>query len=405
MHGSPLITDLSQLDNLQNMGGYRVVNRERESMQRTVRIAEAAKLWAAYGAGQVPDYIVREAMRPSDPALQQMLRSQYPNLFRESHTLSDFASLTDDVLQRTMLNEWSGYAPTWNRVAKRRTPDAKDFRTLRAMSTSGGRARYSRVHEKDTFPRRSFDEDTLEYKIYKYEAGYEVSWEAQLNDEMNIFGDMPRKLTQGGQESIEYDVTSMYVDADGLHDQMFDSTNIIASHPKLNIDTLGTAFAMLMEQRDVDGRPIVVRNATLIVGGGNLWVTANNLKNMLTVETTTDGGKTGMPITVNNWLIQNFDVVYNPWIPTIATSNASTMWVLVANPDGGMPAIEIAFLRGYSEPQLFRKASNTIRIGGGVDEQLGDFETMSTEYKGLIVYGMKRIHKLSMIGSNGSGAE
>ena len=96
----------------------------------------------------------------------------------------------------------------------------------------------------------------------------------------------------------------------------------------------------------------------------------------------------------------------DPYIPIVASSaNGNTSWFIFADPAVGRPAVEVGFLAGFNEPQLYQKMSNTMRVGSGSpDEMAGDFSTMSTEYKGVIAFGGSRLDPKATVASNGSGS-
>ena len=88
-----------------------------------------------------------------------------------------------------------------------------------------------------------------------------------------------------------------------------------------------------------------------------------------------------------------------------STANGSTSWFLFANPDNGRPAIEMGFLSGHEEPEIFMKAPNSMRVdGGGVDVMNGDFDNDAIEYKLRHVFGGTREDPKMTVASNGSGS-
>jgi hypothetical protein len=96
----------------------------------------------------------------------------------------------------------------------------------------------------------------------------------------------------------------------------------------------------------------------------------------------------------------------DPYIPIVASSsNGSTSWFLFANPNNGRPALEIGFLRGHESPEIFIKAPNAQRVGGGnVNPMDGDFDTDSIQYKVRhVLGGVTQDNKMS-VASNGSGS-
>ena len=152
---------------------------------------------------------------------------------------------------------------------------------------------------------------------------------------------------------------------------------------------LGTALKVMYKQVDYDGEPIEIENLTLVVPPA-LYVTAMNIMNQVIVDMTEAGGTSNQRVRVNNWIISGMKVVKNPQLPLITTSGTvgDSAWYMFADPSGGQrPALEIGFLSGFDTPQLFQKAGNLQRIGGGIDPAMGDFHSFSTELKSVLVHG------------------
>ena len=146
----------------------------------------------------------------------------------------------------------------------------------------------------------------------------------------------------------------------------------------------------------------MIEVVTLVVGPSN-YVTAENIQNATLVDATIKGGSTNSRARINNWIINKLRVVRNPYIPIIATGKPNS-WFLFADPSVGRPALEVGFLAGFDQPQLYQKAPNTMTIGGNVDPMLGDFNTMCREFKCLVVFGDCQLDPKSAVGSDGSGS-
>src|SRR6185369_2469469 len=111
-------------------------------------------------------------------------------------------------------------------------------------------------------------------------------------------------------------------------------------------------------------------------------------------------------IQVNNWMVQNLVPIMNPFIRLVCTTATTqdTMWGITLDPGAqNRPAMEFGFLRGFEVPQLYQKVPNTMRAGGGVAPELGDFYTMAQEMKVLSVYGGKQIAGQTTVASTGRG--
>jgi hypothetical protein len=121
------------------------------------------------------------------------------------------------------------------------------------------------------------------------------------------------------------------------------------------------------------------------------------------VDVTSSGGVSGQTVRVNNWIVRNLTAVMDPYISIVcSSSNGSTSWLLATTAASERPIAEVGFLRGFEEPQLYRKAGNTAAVGGAVDESLGDFESMAQHYKGLLAMGGVALDPQGAVASNGS---
>jgi hypothetical protein len=161
---------------------------------------------------------------------------------------------------------------------------------------------------------------------------------------------------------------------------------------------------VLAAQKDADGRPINITAAVLVVPPA-LAITAQNILNALQIEMTEAGGTAGQKIVAQNWMKNAVRLVVNYEIPNIATTNGNTSWFLFQDPNVGRPALEMGFLRGHVEPEIFMKEPNARRVGGGVVNPLdGDFETDSVEYKVRHVLGGTTMDPKAAVASNGSGS-
>lgn len=377
------------------------------------RVAQAASLWAAVIRDREPLWMLREAFSPSSDVAFEALCRRYPLVFRETMTTSDFAALTADVLDRQLLANYELMSVDWRQLVK--VTAVNDFRAVKRYGVNGGEGLFQKTPELVTHERQPIAEATLvTYAPYLYQSGAALSWQAIMNDDLGIFRDLPQRLATGANSTIQKFVTELYVDANGPHASLFTggNANIIntangagSNNPALSITGLQDAITVLMGQKTpVDSIPITVQGIILVVPE-RLYVTAQNIKNQLLVDIVERGGTANQVLRVGNWLAPQFSIVVNPWIPVVASSsNTHTSWFVFSDPNRGRPVLEVGFLRGFSEPQLFRKAPNTERLAGGIDPMLGDFDTMATEYKCAIVFGGARVDGKGAVASNGSGA-
>lgn len=374
------------------------------SQARVAQVASAAALWSDLLKGRVPSYFLQEALFPRTPVVARAIEANYPGLFRETMTRSDFPLLTGDVIDRMALARYNNFPSPWKQFVQVKN-NLRDFRTVRRIAMNGLEGQWSPVPETDEFQYGSLSEAGYTYAPTKYAKGAKISFEALMNDDLDQFMQIPDRLGKGGARTVNKFATGLYVDTSGPHASLYTSgnANIITSNPVLSVTALGTAWNIMRAMRDTDGEPIMVEAAVLVVPPA-LEVTARNILNAVQVWATVQGGATGQEVHYNNWIGQSLKLAIDPYVPVIATSNGNTSWFLFADPNVSRPALEVGFLTGFNEPQLYQKLSNTIRVGGGADQMSGDFMSMSQEYKSVICFGGVRLDAKASVASNGSGS-
>ncbi len=371
------------------------------------RVASAAELIADMRTGRAPAWALKEAIAPSHASTARAIESNYPGMMKisESYTTSDFPLLMGDVLDRMMLGRFREFPQGWRRYVRVSRP-LRDFRTVRRLALNGGEGRYSEQVEGEGITYvTNLAEGGYTYTPSLFSKGVRLSFRAIMNDDLDAFDTIPDRLGRGGRRSIAYFVTDMLYDANGPDATHFSAGNgnLLTGNPDLAIDSLGTAFETLLGFTDADSEPILVEGVVLEYPPA-LHVTVQNLMNQLSVDVSTEGGQSNQVIRVNNWIVRNLEAVMNPYIPIIATVNPNTSWALYVRPDSDRPIAEVGFLASYEEPQLFRKMSNSMRVGGGIDQNAGDFDTMSQDFKGVLGYGGTLLDPKGGVASNGSNA-
>lgn len=355
--------------------------------------------------------------------LEQAQRSEYHMLLlKETMTTSDFPILFGDILDRQLLGNYQAWPTSWPAYAKRGT--VRDFRDVRRVTLDGLNGRWYPDYlkpEMTAVKEGAVQEGGYTYHVDVFERGFAINWRMLVNDDLDAFNNLATQLAVGARRSEDYFATTLFVDVNGPHASLYTAgnRNIVTTavypeasddNPPLSIQALQDAMTVLRMQRDpVTGEPIFVDTVVLVVPPA-LEVIANNILFATTIRAGgfgsagAGGGTADMGLDTVNWMRQRVKLVVNPYIPIVAsTANGNTSWFLFADPNVGRPAMEIGFLRGYEQPRLYQKASNTMLMGGGVDQTLGDFETGELRYKGRHVFGGTRIDPIATIASNGSG--
>lgn len=330
--------------------------------------------------------------------------------FSEAMSTSDFSILFADILDRQLLGSYQDWPSTWQNYARRGT--TRDFRTVKRFFVDGGAATLDEVPERAEYPEAALTDGKYEYAVTKRGRKLDISWETLVNDDLDAFRDLPMVLGRAAKLTEDKFVTDLYAGTTGPDSTFFaaGNNNIVTSNPALSVTALQTAFTVMGSQKDTDGNPIFVQGVYLVVPPA-LEVTANNIINATEIVTAAGSGGTdsqaGRPdrLRAINWMRNRVQVIVNPWLPIISTTNGGTSWYLFASTMAGRPAMELGFLRGNEQPAVFIKAPDSMRIGGGMSpSEDGDFETDSVRHKVRHVLGGTLMDPKMAVASNGTGS-
>ena len=361
--------------------GVRRLNRHRRNDPKYMaKLAEAAQFMAEIYKGRRPLHHFQEAMGTED----------FPNLF-------------GDVIDRQLLANYREAPYSWNKIVQAKT--VRDFRTVNRLTVDGGDAVLAEVPEDTPYPSASLTDGKYQYAVKKYGRKLPFSWEAMINDDLDAFRDIPERFGKAARRSEEKFVTELFWDAAGPHASFFTvgNANIVTSNPALSVPALQTAMQVIAAQVDAGSEPIAIEGFTLWVPPA-LEVTAQNILNSLQLTLKTSGGGLAeQEVIAVNWMKARMTLAIGPYIPIVNTTSPTTCWALFASPDGQRPAGEVGKLRGHEEPEVFIKAPNAQRVGGGLDPMAGDFDTDSIEYKVRHVFGGARMDPKMAVASQGDG--
>lgn len=366
--------------------------------------AEAASFSALFG----DDHAVAQRRQRLDPRLlveaerflDEIKSGRRPlHHFQEAMSHSDFPLYFADSLDRQLYGAYTATTPTWQNYARKAT--VNDFRTVKRFATSGVRGILTEVKELEEHKRRAQTEAKYEYAVKKYEAGFGLSFEAMINDDLDMFMRLPQDLADSAIDSEERFVTTLFADANGPLSTFYTSgnSNLMTGNPALTRSALQAAITVLSKRKDDNGNPIQVKSVELVVGPG-LALAAQEIVDATEYRSVAPNGD--VTIIRGNGVAANLRVNINYWIPAVATTaNADTSWWLFANPNEARPALEFGRLRGYEAPALYEKIPDMRRIGGG--EVPWSFNHSAAEKKVVHVFGGVQVDPRMTVASNGSG--
>ena len=370
--------------------------------------ASSAKLFGDAGRGvrrgsDNPKY--KMALAEAATFIGEVFSGRRPlSALQEAMSTSDFPLLFGAVLDRQLLAAYKEWPTNIQQIA--RTSTVRDFRTVERFAVDGGGAVLDKVKELTEYPEARLSESKYSFKVEKRGRKLPWSWEAMINDDLDALKESPNILARAARRSEEKFVTDLYVGSAGPDGTFFaaGNANIVTANPALSVTALQTAFTILAAQKDSDNNPIMIDMVYLVVPPA-LEVTARNILNATQIEAVDAGGTANQRLIVANWMKNRVQLIVDPWIPLLATSNQNTSWFLFGSPSAGRPALEFAHLRGHETPEVFVKEPNARRLGGGpVDPMDGDFDTDAIEYKVRHVFGGTLMDPKLAVASNGSGS-
>lgn len=311
--------------------------------------------------------------------------------FSEAMSTSDFPLLFGDILDRQLLGYYNVLPMPYEWISRIGT--VPDFREVKRFAVDGAEDVLDNVPELTNYPAAKLTETPYSYKVTKRGRRVPLSWETRINDDLDAFGRTPQRLARAARRSEERFATSLYVGTGGPNGTFFSvgNKNLVTGNPTLSVAGLQAAMTVLASQVDTEGNPIYIEGYVLEVPP-SLEVPANNIVSAIEIIAAAGGGDgTGNDqLRAKNWLAGRLRVKVNPWLPIIDQSaNKNTTWYVWASPSGeGRPAMEIGFLAGHKTPEMFMKAPNQLRIGGGMADVMdGDFDSDSIEWKVRHVFG------------------
>jgi len=331
---------------------------------------------------------------------------------QEAMTTSDFPYLFGDVLDRQLLQNYRDTNATYRNWCHIST--VTDFRTVHRFAINGAEATLAIVPEQDEYPESKLTDLQYAYKVSKYGRRIPFSWEAIMNDDLGALRDIPMRFGVAARRTEEKFATQLLAGAAGFNSTFFTvgNKNIINPtngaiggivNPPLSIAGLQDGFAVLAQQKDLDGEPIFIDAVELIVPPA-LEVSALNILNATELWLSGAGGTATEQVHVANWMKNRIHLNVDYYLPIVSTTNGNTTWYMVASPKTGRPAFEIGFLRGHETPEVFIKNPNQRLVGGGEDAMQGDFLNDSIEYKVRSVLGGTALDTKMAVASNGSSA-
>jgi hypothetical protein len=323
--------------------------------------------------------------------------------FTEAMSTDLFPLIHADSLDRQMYGAYAAAPVSWTRYARR--AKVNDFREVKRFASTGIRGLLKVVPELAEHERRTAEEAVYKYSVDKYEAGFGVSFELMVNDDLDMFARLPQDLAQSAVDTEENFVARLLADANGPNATYYNlaNDNVAASNAPLTRASLQEALTRLLKRKDERNNPITVTAVELVVGPG-LMMLANEIINATEYRIVGDSGN--VTIISGNGIGANLTMSVNYQLPAVTTGVGDVgdlSWWLFANPNSPRPALEVGFLRGHEQPALYEKIPDMRRFGGGA-EVAWSFEHGDAQKKVQHILGGSFVDAKMTIASKGDGS-
>ncbi len=327
--------------------------------------------------------------------------------FHEAMTRSDFPLYFGDILDRSVMASYRAANVMWRQISDVAT--VNDFRTKAIHDFNGPDAFLSEVvPEKTPYPMSAVTEGRTTYALQKVGRIFDVSWETIVNDDLSVFQKIPQWFATAAIRTEERFHTSLYAAAGGPNAALYNApggavVNGNLGTGVLNVNNLGIAIASMGMMIDPESNEPIFNTPRYLVVPPSLELSAKRILNSVNlvwqVATRDAGGAADAirPFPTSNFLQNTLQLIVNPYLPLMDAVTGMTAWYLFASPTE-LPATEVGFLRGYEAPQIFTKAPDQQRVGGGAANVMdGDFATDNIKYKVRHVLGGTQVRSVAVV--------
>lgn len=247
--------------------------------------------------------------------------------------------------------------------------DVNDFKEVTRYRLTGNGV-FEKVGPDGELKHATLTEEAYKNRIETFGRMIALTRQMIINDDLGAFLQIPRIIGRMSALKREEAVFELLLSNPS---NFFSTTNrnyISGVDTALSIDALQLAEQKFRDQTDVDGKPILIRPAILLVPT-SLAVTARRLFNETRVNETTETGK---PKPADNPFAGMFRPVVSPYLNAQGLAGSSAKaWYLFASP-ADVAAAEIAYLRGRRTP--------TIESGET------SFNTLGMQWRGYFDFGV-----------------
>lgn len=299
-----------------------------------------------------------------EQARYEIEQGTFSRILLEAATTNDFPKLLRNTMYKGMMKEWNEYPSTFEQVVSE-FGNARDFREITRQRV-GTADELLQVAEHGEYKDQDLLEEDLKYSVQKFGRLFGVSWELLINDDMGQIKKQPERMGKAAAKGVDKDIWKYIFNNPVLSldkKQLFHLDHGNKNYANSGINALGEAsltkaFKAMRTQRDLRGDLINLQPKLLIHGPAleiHVWKILNGTMTMPVMQAPDQalqigqGGahtfNAGFPNT-QNYFRGKLTPVSVRWL------DSDTGWYIVADPRQH-DTIEVSYLRGQREPELF----------------------------------------------------
>lgn len=298
-------------------------------------------------------------------------RGHEREILRASFSGYAISGILSNTANKFLLDGFNAVDASWRRVSATRS--VNDFKQVTAYRLNGD-FQYDEVAPNGELKHGTISETSYTNQAKTYGKMFAVTRQDIVNDDLGALSQLPFRIGRGAALKLNDVFWAAFLD----NSTFFTAGNgsqFSGATSALSVDSLSTAEQKMLEQTDVDGKPLGIAPALLLVPPA-LSAKAAQLFNSLELRPASSAKDV-----VGNPHAGKFAPVVSPYLSNASyTGNSSTAWYLLADPMT-MPVIEVAFLNGVETPTV-ETADADFNLLGIQMRGFHDFGVSKQEYRG-----------------------
>lgn len=298
-------------------------------------------------------------------------RGHEREILRASFSGYAISGILSNTANKFLLDGFNAVDASWRRVSA--TRPVNDFKQVTAYRLNGD-FQYDEVAPNGELKHGTISETSYTNQAKTYGKMFAVTRQDIVNDDLGALSQLPFRIGRGAALKLNDVFWAAFMD----NSSFFTSGNgsqFSGATSALSVDSLSTAEQKMLEQNDVDGKPLGIAPALLLVPPA-LSAKAAQLFNSLELRPASSAKDV-----IGNPHAGKFAPVVSPYLSNASyTGNSSTAWYLLADPMT-MPVIEVAFLNGVETPTV-ETADADFNLLGIQMRGFHDFGVTKQEYRG-----------------------